>query len=283
MIERHCFANAPDGARIGYSLHAGFSVTLPALRFVLIHALAMDRTNWAEVIAALPEHAAVVALDCRGHGASEAGDKPFSLDQYADDVAAVMDHVGWADAIIAGCSMGGCAAMAFASRHGARSAGLLLVDTTAWYGETSVSDWQARADRARAGGMGALLAFQTSRWFSPEFLARNPVGVQRCIEVFQRNELAAYTRACDMLGHVDLRAALPRIVSPTRVIVGEHDYATPPAMAHGIQAAIPGATLKILPGVRHFTPVEAPLPIAAALLGLTQHTAGSQAPEETPE
>ncbi|WP_158744541.1 alpha/beta fold hydrolase [Acidisphaera sp. L21] len=268
MIERRCFANAPDGSRMGYSIFTGPDPARPTMRFVLIHALAMDRTNWTEVIAALPEYAAVLAMDCRGHGVSDAGVGSFGFDQYADDIAAVMDDAGWPDAVIAGCSMGGCAAMAFAARHSRRAEGLLLIDTTAWYGESSVTDWQARADRARAGGMEALLAFQTSRWFSPEFLDRNPAGVRRCIDVFQRNEISAYTRACDMLGHADLRMLLPQITCPTRVIVGEHDYATPPTMAEAICVAILGATREILAGVRHFTTIEAPLPIAEALLGL---------------
>ena len=68
-----------------------------------------------------------------------------------------------------------------------------------------------------------------------------------------------------MLGSCDMRASLPRIKAKTRIAVGAEDYATPVAMAQSMQAAIPGATLEVVPGVRHLTPLECPDKIAGIL------------------
>jgi pimeloyl-ACP methyl ester carboxylesterase len=55
---------------------------------------------------------------------------------------------------------------------------------------------------------------------------------------------------------------------PVSVIVGEEDYAAPVAMSEQIQSAVSGATLSVLPNVRHLTPVECPAVIAEKILEL---------------
>jgi 3-oxoadipate enol-lactonase len=68
-----------------------------------------------------------------------------------------------------------------------------------------------------------------------------------------------------MLGDADLRALQPKMTMPTSVIVGEEDYAATVAMSEQIKAALPKATLTILPKVRHLTPIECPEKIAELL------------------
>jgi 3-oxoadipate enol-lactonase len=71
-----------------------------------------------------------------------------------------------------------------------------------------------------------------------------------------------------MLGACDLRAGLASITAPTAILVGEEDYATPPAMAEALHKAIAGSSLKVLPDARHLTPLERPDEIAAELEAL---------------
>lgn len=253
---------AADGAAIHWRRYAA---DRPHGRVLLIHALAMDAANWDGVAAALPADLDVIALDCRGHGASQAGLGDFTLAQFADDAAAVMDAAGWTSAVIVGCSMGGCVAQALAARHPARAAGLVLVDTTAWYGPDGAAAWAARADKAQAEGLASLLEFQRSRWFSGGFLKAHPDRVAAVEAVFLANDLSAYRRTCAMLGTADLRASTAALDLPAAIIVGAEDYATPPAAARALADAIPGATLDILEGARHFTPIERPEAIAAAI------------------
>lgn len=258
----HDLAAARDGTPIAYRQWGD-----PAApnRLALIHALAMDGGFWEPVAQAMGASWQVLAVDCRGHGASGKPAGPYSVDLFADDLAAALDHAGWDKAAVAGASMGGCVALAFAARHPGRLTGLGLIDTTAWYGADAESAWEERGQKAVAGGMAALVGFQKSRWFSDAFRAARPEVVDAAVATFTANEVTAYLETCRMLGRADLRAALPGIAVPVQILVGAEDYATPIAMAEALQGAIPGAGLTVLPGVRHFTPLEVPGAIAARL------------------
>lgn len=253
---------ARDGARIVWHLYNPEGTR----RVALVHALAMDGRFWDGVAASLPGDVAVLGIDCRGHGASEKSPGPYSVEQFADDLADVFKDLGWQDALVGGASMGGCVALAFAARHPGLVGGLTLIDTTAWYGADAPKAWEERGQKGAQEGLAALVAFQKSRWFSPGFLERAPEAVEGAVATFLRNDPACYLETCRMLGKADLRASLAGFSFPTAIVVGEHDYATPPAMAEEMAAAIPGATVTVLPEVRHFTPLEVPRAIAASLL-----------------
>jgi 3-oxoadipate enol-lactonase len=258
------YATVRDGAEISYRLLAGAG---PA-RFALIHSLAMDRRFWERTAERLAAAGDVLLFDCRGHGASSGMNAPFTAEQFAGDLADLFDAIGWADAIVAGASMGGCVALAFAAAYPDRVRGLGLVDTTAWYGAKAPEQWHERAQKALDSGMAALADFQKSRWFSRDFAAANPDVVTEAIDIFLANDLQNYAETCRMLGRFDQRAALPRIAAPTRIMVGSEDYATPLAMAEAMRDAIPGATLKVIEGAAHLTPLERPEDIAHGLLEL---------------
>lgn len=255
-------ATGADGTALCYRI---FGDPAAPNRFVLVHSLAMTGAFWAEAAAALPADCAVLAPDCRGHGASGKPAGPYTVEAMADDLAVMMDHAGWDRAILGGASMGGCVAQAFAARHGARTLGLGLFDTTAWYGPTAAADWEDRGQKALAEGLAALVGFQKTRWFGDAWRAENPDKVEDAVSIFLENDPAAYLEACRMLGRADLRAYLGGFAFPAQIAVGSEDYATPVAMAEALRDAIPGAQLTVLEGRRHLTPLEAPAEVAAIL------------------
>src|SRR4051812_21976175 len=151
-----------DGCEIAYTLHAHANADAP--RVALVHSLALDRSIWAGVVEQLAPHASLLAYDCRGHGQSSPVVMRYTAALFADDLAQLMDHVGWREAVVAGCSMGGCVAQAFAANHAGRTKGACLIDTTAWYGADAPEKWGERAATAAEKGMGALIDFQLTRW-----------------------------------------------------------------------------------------------------------------------
>jgi 3-oxoadipate enol-lactonase len=259
------FATLRDGTRLAYRIHGDPS---NKRRVALVHSLAMDHTFWTPVAERLAQDAAVLTLDCRGHGASDKPAGPYTVEQFADDLADVLTHAGWDKAVIAGASMGGCVSLAFAMRHAARIQGLGLFDTTACYGDNALPAWRERADKAMTEGLAGLIDFQKTRWFSDGFRAAQPHVVQDCIDVFLRNDLSAYAATCVMLGAADLRPGLGGIKAPTRILVGEEDYATPVAMAQAMHAGVAGSTLRIVADARHLSPLEIPDDVAAELRAL---------------
>jgi 3-oxoadipate enol-lactonase len=257
---------ASDGCMISFRLHPAPGPRAP--RIALIHSLALDRSIWDGVVAGIKEGAEILTFDCRGHGRSERRAMAYTPELFARDLAELMDHVGWQAASIAGCSMGGCVALAFAAGYAARTQSLGLIDTTAWYGPKAHEEWRERAALARAKGFGGLIDFQTSRWFSDAFCAAAPDLIRAIAEVYIGNDVACYEASCAMLAQVDLRSSLAAISAPTAILVGEEDYATPVEMSHQLHEVVKGSSLTIIPGARHLTPVEKPRDIAPALLKL---------------
>jgi 3-oxoadipate enol-lactonase len=257
-------ARCADGTNIAYRLRNPAGTK----RVALVHSLAMDHSFWDPVADLVSRQASVLTFDCRGHGASDKPPGPYTVELFARDLAELMDHVGWSSAVVAGASMGGCVSLAFAAAYPDRTAGLGLFDTTAWYGPEAPQQWAERADRALANGLEDLVEFQTTRWFGDRFRADNPEVVERSVDVFLANDRQAYAETCRMLGACDVRAALPNLQVPARILVGEEDYATPVAMAKALNEALPGSSMAVLQGARHLTPLEAPERIAAEIEAL---------------
>lgn len=255
-----------DGCLISYRLHSTHQTGAP--RLALIHSLALDATIWDSILDALAGRIDVLTYDCRGHGRSDRSGMPFTIDLFAQDLAELLEHVGWPIATIAGCSMGGCVALGFSARYPTRINGLGLIDTTAWYGADAREKWRWRADRARDQGFAAMIGFQDERWFSDSFRARYPEVVRHVNEVFLANDAECYGAACVMLGDADLRPLQGSIRVPVAVVVGEEDHATPLVMSRQLHESIAGSTLTVLPGVRHLAPVEAPEQVTLHLIEL---------------
>lgn len=241
----------------------------------LIHSLALDSTIWDGVVRRLDERAEILAYDCRGHGGSQRQAIPFTTELFARDLGELLDHVGWPEALIAGCSMGGCVAQAFAAQNPSRVSALALIDTTAWYGNDASKTWRQRAASAQSEGLAALVDFQIRRWFSDSFRLKHPERVQAVTRVFLANDVNCYASSCMLLGRADLRSALPHLRLPSAIIVGEEDYATPIRAAQELHKSIAESTLTILPKARHLTPIECPEQIASELLTLSKRTLSS--------
>lgn len=223
---------------------------------VLLHPLAEAGELWRQLINELTPQFRVVAPDARGHGASTWDGKQFSVPDLADDVAALIGHLGAGPARVAALSMGGCTAAALAVRHSGLVHSLVLADTTADYGPGKAAAWAERAEAAVTVPREKQLAFQVDRWFSPRFREQDPDEVERISRIFTATNSQAHAAACRALGAYDDSARLVRITAPTLVLVGEDDYATPPVMAEALRAGIVHSRLQVIPGVRHLSLVE---------------------------
>jgi 3-oxoadipate enol-lactonase len=225
---------------------------------VLLHPLALSGELWAPLAAALADEFTVLSLDLRGHGASGWDGRPFTIEDMAVDVVEVLDALELPVVGMLGMSMGGSVAVTFAGLFPERVGSLVLADTTAWYGENAATAWAERAKRAVGTPRPEQLPFQLDRWFSPAFRERNGEEVDRVTQIFLRTDSRAHAAASEAMGRLDARRLLPSVRARTLVIVGQEDYATPPAMAGELAGGIPGATLLPLPGLRHLSLIERP-------------------------
>jgi 3-oxoadipate enol-lactonase len=239
--------------------------TSAELCVLLVHSLAMDHRFWNRVAPIIAEHACVIAVDVRGHGQSSKTNGPYSIDLFASDLKQLTDSLGFKKVIVAGASMGGCIALQYAIKNPDVTAGLCLIDTTAWYGPSAPKDWAERADKAIHHGLESLVEFQKTRWFSEKFRQEHKEIVDQCIEIFLENDISAYAQTCRAMGMFDGRSGMSDLKIPTEIVVGEEDYAAPVAMAEVLHKGINGSSLTIIPAARHLTPLENPQVICVAI------------------
>lgn len=247
-----------NGARIYWKLEG--SEDKPAL--VLLNSIGTDLGLWDAAMPALLTTFRVLRLDTRGHGASDAPGGDYTLAMLANDVDAVMDAAGIAQAAVAGVSLGGMIAMELALSRPERVSTLALICTSATMDKAA---WQDRIGKVRTGGTAAIAELAMQRFLSPAFTAGQPATA----ESVRRNLIAmnseGYAGAGAAIRDMDLIGRLPGLACPTLIVVGERDVSTPFA-GHGenLAAAIPGAALERL-DCGHLAPLEAPAALAGAL------------------
>lgn len=222
---------------------------------LVLHPLACSGEIWASAgHLVAPAGRAIVAPDLPGRLPDEV--RSLSIAQLAAAAADVVGQLGPEPVDVVGMSMGGCVALHLAIEYPQLVRSLTLADTTSDYGQNRVGAWEERAVMAEQSSREELLDFQLSRWFSDAFLAANPAECARVARIFTATSPSAHAACCRALGAFDVTGRLGAVRAPTLVLVGEEDYATPPAMARTLAAGIDGATLRVLEHVRHFSLIE---------------------------
>lgn len=227
---------------------------------VWIHGFPFHRGMWAPQVAALADAGRMIALDLRGFGESSRSAGPYTMDRFADDVAALLDALTIETAVLAGLSMGGYVAFAFCRRHPKRVRGLLLADTRA---EPDAPEARAgrreMAERVNRAGSAGLAEEMLPRLLSEETQRTRPDVVERAREMIESAEPESVAFALTgMAERLDASDLLPEIRVPTWIVVGEHDAITPPETARLMGMTIPGARVVVLPGAGHLSNLESP-------------------------
>ena len=234
---------------------------------VLSHALGCDLTMWDGVAALLQSRYTVLRYDTRGHGRSPALGEAFTIDDLADDAAALIRAQGAGPAHFVGLSMGGMTAQALGARQPSLLRSLSIANAASAYDAPARALWQARINTVQTQGMAAIADGALQRWFTPEFRADAGHGqalVAALRQVLLANAAAPYTAACAAVAGIALDAGNAHIACPTLVIAGSRDEATPPALSQTIAAAIRGAQLQTLDAA-HLSAVEQPQAFARLL------------------
>jgi len=241
---------------------------------VLLHGgPGLDHSIYKPSFSSLADIAQVIFLDHRGNGRSEPGpQESWTLAQWGDDVRAFCDVLGIARPIVYGASFGGTVALAYATRHPAHPAKLILVSTEA-AGDTYRERRVALFERFGGPEVGALARRRfldghtdpvtLEAWIRLAFplytrTPRDPNVVQRAI---RHPEVTRWFTRPGGEGHTfDLFPVLAKVQCPTLVLGGEEDPMTPIECQADIAAAIPAHLVRFerFPGCGHAVLPDAP-------------------------
>lgn len=240
---------------------------------LLVHGFPLDHTMWEPQIAALAERYRVIAPDLRGFGQSSLGQidpsRGVSMEQYADDLADLLDALGiTAPIVLVGLSMGGYIAWQFARNYPERLRALVQLDTRAIADNDEARAGRLKmADSVAEWGSGRVAEMMGPKLFSQRAFEKQPEivsAVRRVVEGTSPAAIAAAQRG--MAARPDVTASLPSIRVPTLVIVGSDDVISPPPEMQSIANAIPGAEFVVIPNSGHMTTLENPAAVNEAML-----------------
>ena len=219
--------------------------------------------TWDPQLAALSADFQVIAYDHRGHGGSPAPPGPYSIEDLALDILALLDDYGVARAHVVGLSLGGMVAQLIAARQPQRVDRLVLLCTAAHYPDPA--SWTERAATVRADGTDAIADAVVARWLTADYRRDQPTEVARLREMVVSIDNEGYAACCDAIADMDLRPDLSRIQAPTLVIAGAEDPALHPERMRELAAEIAGSRFVIVPGA-HVPPLEHPAIVTDLLL-----------------
>lgn len=231
---------------------------------MLIMGLGADGSVWEEHVKAYEKHFTCYLIDNRGIGPSPVTEGPYTTAMMADDVAALMDAQGIAQAHVAGLSMGGAIAQELALRHPAKVDRLVLVSTWAKCDNYMKRVFGHFKDMRAKVGLDEFMQLLLLWIWTPAWMeAHNDDMAQACLDA-AANETpqpqAGFDGQCDACIHHDAVDRLGQITQPTLITVGTLDIFTPLACSEFLHANIPGSKLELFTKsghVHHWEELEA--------------------------
>jgi 3-oxoadipate enol-lactonase len=227
---------------------------------VFVNSLGTDFRIWRDVIVRLAGDFAILTYDMRGHGLSGVGTTPYRMEDLADDLAALLEHVEAPPAIIVGLSVGGMVAQQLYARRPDLVRALVLCNTAAKMGDPAM--WATRIAAIEADGIGSIADGVMERWFAAHFRERETEALAGYRNMLLRQPADGYIATLAALRDADLTRAAQLIAVPTICIAGDSDASITPAAVAALAKSIPGARFETIRNCGHIPCVEQPATLA---------------------
>ena len=222
---------------------------------VFINSLGTDFRIWRDVIVRLAGSYPLLTYDKRGHGLSDVGHAPYSIDDHVDDLIGLLEHLKVSDAVVCGLSVGGLIAQGLYARRPDLVKALILCDTAHKIGTADM--WAARIAAIDESGLDGIVDGVMERWFTPAFRESDP-SFPGYRNMMLRQPVEGYTGTCAAIRDADYTAAAGDVAVPTLCVVGDQDGATPPELVLSLAKFIPRARYEVIKDAGHIPCVEQP-------------------------
>lgn len=223
---------------------------------VLINSLGTSHTIWDEVVENLKGSFNILLFDKRGHGLSSTVEGKISIDDYADDIVAIMNHLSIDKVNMVGLSIGGLITYSMASKYPDRVNKLIFSNTGAKIG--SEESWNERIAQVREKGLSSMSNQIVDRWLSKSYMKDNPQFATGMVTMLDRISDLGYIQACEAIREADYNPVLDKIKNSTLFIGGSEDIGTTSDFVKEQAANIKSHNIAIIDGVGHLPCIEAP-------------------------
>jgi len=234
---------------------------------VLLHPFPVHHEFWLPAVKTLSTRYRLILPDLRGHGDSDCGEGPATVQKHAADLVRILDDARIDHAAFAGVSIGGYVLFEFWRRHRDRMSSLVLCNTKAQAdsAEARVTRLKSADDVIQRGtepffeSMLPKLMGTSTQTGRPDLL-RGALGMMRKMSA---QDIAMVQRG--MAERPDSVDTLKDINVPTLIITGEEDSLIKMADAELMREKLPSGQLKIIPKAGHYAPWERPLEVGELL------------------
>ena len=248
-----------NGIELAYERHG------KGMSLMLLHGYPLDHHLWDEVVPLLKDTFDLIVPDLRGFGESTTVTTPYTMDDFASDIAGLLDQLGIQKTALAGHSMGGYVALAFAGLYPERMNGLALVSSQVLADPLDRKEgrYKSAADVVEKGISGVV------EIMTPKFTS-NPQWQAIARKNMEAQQPAAYIGALKaMAERADATPLLSTIKYPVVVVHGDADVLIPIERAREVKAALSESHLVEIKGAGHMPMCEAPNETAHALMLLS--------------
>lgn len=248
------YFHTPGRPRIACSMHGTGEL------LVFLHGIGGNRNNWHPQIPRFSPHYTCLAWDARGYGDSSDVPPLGAFADFADDLAALLTHLDRGPAHVVGLSMGGMIALDLVDRYPSLVASLVLADTAAGFGPSTLEERADFLDRRLTPLLsGARIADIAPALVEVLVSANASAGALEMVrDSLLRLRPEPYMQALRAFTTTDFTLSVRRIRKPVLVIVGEEDRVIPLARSEALAAAITGARLAVIPACGHLSNIECP-------------------------
>lgn len=230
---------------------------------VLCNSLGTTAAMWDAQIPEFARYFRVLRYDRRGHGQSSTPPGPYTIGDLGADVLALMNGLGVGQAAFCGLSIGGLTGQWLALNASRRFDRFVLCSTAAKIG--TADGWRTRIDEVRRQGMDEIARATVTRWFTEEFVAREPATVESVRRQLKTTSPDGYIACIGALMGADFRTRLDEINRPLLTVAGRSDPVTAPSDLEFIADQVAGARTVELPGA-HLCNVESAAAFTEAVL-----------------
>lgn len=230
---------------------------------IFAHGLFVDHTIFESQVESLQTNYICYSFDLPGHGKSTFNPDGWTLEDIAEDFRQFIIDNSIQKPTLVGLSQGGMVFLRFAADHPELIGRLVLVGSshTAEYPDR-IPVWKERIEIFRNGDkneIDAMIKGIQQAIVSKDFIENHPTLCEKELQVMKSNNYQAMIPATEaaVINRKDVGDKLEKITCPTRIVVGKEDHATPIEIAEEMKSKIHNASLVIIPGAGHHTPIEA--------------------------
>ena len=232
----------------------------------------MSTASWAFQTPALSKNYRVLLYDCRGQWQSDHPREPYSMEQHADDLAALLDALGVERAHIAGVSYGAEISLIFGYTYPAKTKSVIAGAAVSEMDAVLRGIGEMWLDAAKRADPELFFRVTYPFNFSAKWIANNALLLDQARGRYTQLDFEAVANLTQAFLNLNITAELHRIAAPTLIIVGEEDALKPRRYADLIAAQIPQAEYAIIPRAGHSVMWEQAQTFNSLVLGfLSKH------------